>query len=112
MNLKMRLVIAVALFVPTPSHALDDLANGKRLAVQWCSSCHLVTPDQKQAKVDVPPFMTIAKRSEEDLDQLPAFLADPHSKITKFNQSHQMPNFNLSRQAISDLVAYIRSLKP
>ena len=115
MNLRTRLaiaVLAVALLAPVSSHALDDVANGKRLALQWCSSCHLVTPDQKQAKADVPPFMTIAKRSEEELGLLPTFLADPHSKITNFNLSQQMPNFNLSRQSIADLVAYIRSLKP
>ncbi len=111
MNLRTYLAITISLtvlLVPRPSHALDDLANGKRLATQWCASCHLVTPDQKQAKADVPPFMTIANRGEEELLRLPLFLANPaHSK-----PGTQMPDFNLSRQAIADLVAYIRSLKP
>jgi cytochrome c1 len=67
-----------------------------------------VTPDQTRASADAPPFKTIAKRSEEALDRLPFFLADPaHMK-----PGTKMPNFNLSRQAIADLVAYIRSLKP
>ncbi len=95
-------VSAVALLAPDALHALDDVANGKRLATQWCSSCHLVTPDQDRANADAPPFMTIAKRSEEALDRLPSFLTNPHPK---------MPNFNLSRQEIGDLVAYIRFLK-
>lgn len=110
MKSKMQLAITVtvlALVSPAPSHALDDVANGKRLANQWCASCHLATPEQKEAKADVPPFMTIANRAEEELQRLPLFLANPaHSK-----PATQMPDFNLSRQAIADLVAYIRSLK-
>lgn len=85
------------------AHALDDARNGKRLAAKWCASCHLVSPDQTIASADAPPFMTIAKRSEEDLARLSSFLKDPHPK---------MPNLGLSRQAIADLIAYIRSLKP
>ena len=56
-----------------------------------------------RSSADAPPFMTIARRSDEEFDRLPAFLMDHHPK---------MPNFNLSRQEISDLVAYIHSLKP
>jgi cytochrome c2 len=101
-------VMAVALVTPAPSFALDDLANGKRLATQWCASCHLVAQDQAKASTDAPPFMTIAKRPEKDLEKLPTFLANPaHTK-----PGTQMPNFDLSRQKISDLVAYIRSLNP
>lgn len=86
-----------------PAHALEDPANGKRLAEQWCSPCHLVTPDQTKAIPAAPPFMTIAKRRDTELEQLETFLADPHPV---------MPNLSLSRQEITDLVAYIRSLKP
>ena len=91
-----------------PAQALDNVPNGKRLAIQWCASCHLVSPDQAKASVDAPPFMTIAKRTEEELVRLPLFLANPaHTK-----PGTPMPNFNLSRQEIGDLAAYIRSLKP
>lgn len=111
MNRRMLLAIAVstvAFLAPASSHALDDVSNGRRLATQWCATCHLVTPDQNKASADAPPFLTIAKRSQEELDLLPSFLANPaHMK-----PGTQMPNFNLSRQAIGDLVAYIRSLKP
>ncbi len=112
MNWKMRLTIAVWAAVlaaaPGSAHALDDASEGKRLATQWCASCHLVTPDQASASADAPPFLTIAKRSQEELDRLASFLANPaHMK-----PGTQMPNFSLSRQEIGDLVAYIRSLKP
>ena len=85
-----------------PALALENPANGKALAGQWCSSCHLVTSEQTSASADAPPFMTIAKRPDEEFERLSVFLLDPHPK---------MPNFNLSRQAITDLLAYIRSLR-
>lgn len=91
-----------------PANALDDVSNGKRLATQWCASCHLVKPEQTKASAGAPPFMTLAKRTEEELVRLPIFLANP----THAKPGTQMPNFNLSRQEIGDLVAYIRSLKP
>ncbi len=107
MNWRTRLAtaatVAALMTAPGPAHALEDASEGKRLATQWCASCHLVTPDQASASADAPPFMTIARRSEEALGRLPSFLTDPHPK---------MPNFNLSRQEIGDIVAYIRSLKP
>jgi len=98
------IVIAMVfcLILPPSAAAFESPANGRALAEQWCSSCHLVTPEQTRASADAPPFMSIAKRSDVELGRLASFLIDPHPK---------MPNFSLSRQQISDLVAYIRSLK-
>lgn len=105
--LKTAVPIISLLGMVVPANALDDITNGKLLATQWCASCHLVKTDQTKASAGAPPFMTLAKRSEEELARLPTFLANPaHSK-----PGTQMPNFNLSRQEIGDLVAYIRSLK-
>jgi mono/diheme cytochrome c family protein len=112
MNFKKLLGAAVSMVslwgLAFPANALDDISNGKHLATQWCATCHLVKPEQTKASASAPPFMTLAKRTEEELLRLPTFLANPaHSK-----PGTQMPNFNLSRQEIGDLVAYIRSLKP
>lgn len=97
-------LFAGLLFLPAmPVKALYQASNGKVLAQKWCASCHLVSPDQVEASADAPPFATIAKRSDEELDRLQSFLIDPHPV---------MPNFSLSRDQITDLVAYIRSLKP
>lgn len=78
-----------------------DPARGGRLAEQWCSSCHLVSPTQKTAG-EAPPFATIAKRSPDEIAALAGFLADPHPP---------MPNLSLTREDIRDLLAYIASLK-
>ena len=72
------------------------------MAEQWCSACHLVSPTQKQANVDVPTFASIARRLPGEADVLAGFIANPHPP---------MPNLNLSRQDIQDLLAYIATLK-
>lgn len=94
--------VVSCLLLMTPAHAAGDAANGKQLAERWCASCHLVSPDQKQAMADVPPFATIAKRPDDELEGLRGLLATPHPN---------MPDMNLTRREIADLVAYIRSLR-
>ena len=44
----------------------------------------------------------VTRWQDEEFERLSVFLLDPHPK---------MPNFNLSRQEITDLLAYIRSLR-
>ncbi len=103
-NFGLTAVLLGALFIlpGTTAGAAFEAANGKTLAEKWCSSCHLVSPDQAKASADAPPFASIAERTDEDLDRLAFFLLDPHPV---------MPNFSLSRDQITDLVAYIKSLK-
>jgi mono/diheme cytochrome c family protein len=83
-----------------PAQAADP-TTGSRLARQWCASCHLVsdraTPSIQQGP---PPFKSIAQaRSAEELR---TFLSQPHGA---------MPNLDLSRAEIDDLIAYIQSLR-
>lgn len=86
--------------LPNPVSAAGNAENGLRLARQWCVSCHIVTRDDPRgAATDVaPPFPSLRTRSE---DELRAFLVAPHPP---------MPNFNLPREQIEDLVAHIRSI--
>ena len=85
-----------------PAHAGGDAARGAVIAKRWCVNCHVVSADQTSAKVDVPTFADIARRRQDDR-ALSRFLVDPHPP---------MPNLNLTRQEIDDVVAYIRSLDP
>jgi hypothetical protein len=57
--------------------------QGETLAKRWCTGCHLVAGDQKNATTEAPPF-------------------DPHPK---------MPNMELSRDEASDIAAYIKTLR-
>ena len=77
-------------------------AQGKAIAERWCSACHMVSPSQSQVHVDVPTFPSIARKLPAEADVLAAFLANPHPP---------MPNLNLTRRDIQDLLAYIATLK-
>lgn len=91
----------LTLVAVSPAFAAADIAQGKKIAKRWCASCHVVSPDQNQASVDVPTFCDIAQRKSGG--ELKTFLMDPHPK---------MPDMSLTRQEIADIVAYIELLKP
>jgi mono/diheme cytochrome c family protein len=79
-----------------------DADHGADLAKRWCATCHVVDSNQKQASADVPPFATIAHKSDFTPEKVAFFLLDPHPK---------MPNFPLSRGEAADIAAYIGSLR-
>ena len=87
---------SLMLLVATPSAwAAGDAVQGKATAERWCATCHVVAPGGRGADV-APDFATIAR--QRDADYLRGFLSRPHPP---------MPRFELSRQDIDDLVAYI-----
>lgn len=102
MSLAKLLLSALACFAVLPSvaWAAGDAANGHALVRIWCSSCHVV--DAEGGGKDVaPPLPEIARRQAPDQLQARAFLAAPHPP---------MPNFDLAREQIDDIVAYLNSL--
>lgn len=82
------------------AHAAGDAARGQALANTWCASCHLVDPNGT-GKDTAPPFPQIAKQGLPDQDEARAFVTAPHPP---------MPNFDLTRDQIDDIVAYLNSL--
>lgn len=99
----MRLAAAVALASAAGAAPVlgADANNGERLALRWCSPCHVVSPAQVQASADAPTFVTIARRPGFSADKLAYFLLEPHPK---------MPNMGLTRTDAADLAAYIEKL--
>ncbi len=96
-------VTAVALLLAGPSPALSANGNaeaGKRLAQQWCSSCHQVEPTAA-ARDTAPPFASLGVQKGKDPGWIRAWLANPHPP---------MRDIALSRQQIDDVVAYLQSL--
>jgi mono/diheme cytochrome c family protein len=79
-----------------------DASNGKRVAVRWCATCHVVAPDQRNAYADAPPFREIASRPNFSESGLVTFLLNPHAK---------MPNMSLTRVEADDIAAYMRTLR-
>jgi mono/diheme cytochrome c family protein len=108
----MRAVLLVVLFVVVltwasgvvPAATLPgDIGAGARLALDWCSGCHVVAARQTRPVVDgVPSFFAIAKDPRTTEFRLRAYLQTPHPV---------MPNFQLSRQQTDDLVSYILHFK-
>lgn len=85
------------------AHGADRVA-GKKLALQWCAACHIVSEDQARASsVSLPSFYDMAKDPEWSEAALATFLADPHPN---------MPDMNLGTIETANLAAYIRSLAP
>ena len=104
MSFMKSLTIALISLLLISGHSLaaGQANSGKQIAVQLCASCHLVTEEQKSALADVPTFAAVSAKYGEEVDFLVGFLADPHPP---------MPNFNLTRREIRDLLAYIKSLR-
>jgi mono/diheme cytochrome c family protein len=95
------LVIVPSMLGFTERPLVEDPAAGERLAVRWCSSCHLVKPSQAQANADVPSFSGIARTSNFSAESVATFLLTPHPK---------MPSYSLSRIEARAIASYIESL--
>ncbi|HYD70822.1 c-type cytochrome [Azospirillum sp.] len=77
-----------------------DARNGRAIAERWCTACHVVA--EGQAGSDAAPSLPqVARNRATDQRWLRAWLTDPHPP---------MPNLNLSRGDIDDLVAYLERL--
>lgn len=100
-----KLLIGAGLFIgltAVPDAASADAQRGEIIAERWCSACHLVGPDQVRAIDGVATFEEIAQRHDVTAEGLRAFLVSPHPV---------MPDMALTRDEISDIVAYIESLQ-
>lgn len=93
------LILLSCALVPTfPAYGAGDAAEGERLAKRWCAGCHAV----EQAGSDLaPPLQTIARKPGRDEGYLFLWLSDPHPP---------MPQLQLSRQEIGDIIAYLQTL--
>ena len=83
------------------AQAAGNAQAGHSLARLWCSSCHIVD-ESGEGRDTAPPFATIANSRHADDRWLRGWLIQPHPP---------MPNFNLSRQEIDDITAYLSSLR-
>ena len=92
------LIAAAAL--PGIAWAAGDAARGEALAQTWCANCHLVEPNSA-ARDSAPPLRENARRGAPDQIVARTFLNAPHPP---------MPNFDLARPQIDDIVAYLKSL--
>jgi mono/diheme cytochrome c family protein len=94
-------LLFVMLLLSPSAHAAGDAVFGQEIATTWCSACHHMD-DAVTAADGARPFAAMARDPKVTPDRLRGFLVKPHG---------QMPELNLTRQEIENLVAYIESLK-
>jgi len=98
--MKLLATLTALAILSNPAWAAGDAARGHALAAVWCSNCHAVDADGN-GKDTAPPFAVIARQGWPDQRLARAFIEAPHPP---------MPNFDLARSQIDDIVAYLNSL--
>jgi mono/diheme cytochrome c family protein len=88
------------LLLSMPALAQGDSGVGRELVRRWCTTCHVV--DLEGTGTDAgPPLPALLAGKQRSTDEIQGWLADPHPP---------MPNLDLSRQEIDDILAYLESL--
>lgn len=100
------LVVSAAILATTaPIAGAQDvhgsIAGGRRLAEQWCASCHQLGAGAP-AKPGVPTFVQVAQLASSTELALRVFLRTSHA---------DMPNIQLSQADTDDLIAFVLSQK-
>jgi mono/diheme cytochrome c family protein len=90
----------IALAAAAPVRAQGDPEVGRELALRWCTSCHVVDHEGRGADAG-PALPALLGDGQRTADELRGWLAAPHPP---------MPDFDLTRQEIEDIVAYLESL--
>jgi mono/diheme cytochrome c family protein len=97
---------------PPSDRETGTAAAGRKLALEVCATCHVVSADQARAPVLKPPapsFLEIAARPDLTEASVRRFLADAHGQARR---NSAMPAFLLPGLKIDAVVAYFLSLKP
>ena len=80
----------------------DALAHGRAVAEAWCANCHVVAPGARSGGDAAPSFASIANRTR-DADALRRWLGQRHKD--------SMPNYDLTRAEVEDVISYLLSLR-
>jgi mono/diheme cytochrome c family protein len=106
------LALPLAAVIPARGQEAGTAAAGRKLALEVCASCHVVSADQARAPVLNPPapgFAEIAARPDLTEATVRRFLAEAHGQSRR---NTAMPAFLLPSSQIDAVVAYLMSLKP
>ena len=93
------LIFLLVMLVTEVSAQAGDATIGRKIAEQWCISCHSVNP--MTARDVVKSFPAMAKDATKTENYLRNWLLQPHPS---------MPDFNLARDDVDHIVAFVRSL--
>lgn len=99
------LLLAGAMLLVFTGIALADGSpeRGAMLAKRWCAACHVVSADQTSASADAPSFAALGASGRMTPEVLADYLAMPGTVHGR------MPDFQLGRGDIADLVAHAKA---
>ncbi len=89
----------------------DEVSQGHHVAVEICSICHVAAPDQAHLPLlepPAPPFASIAQRPDINAQSLTKFITTTHRGL---DHPAGMPNPDLADFQVTEVVAYILSLR-
>jgi mono/diheme cytochrome c family protein len=95
-----RHVMLFAAALGAQSAIAADEENGRRLAQQHCSTCHVVEPGSRRELANSPPFETIARKFGSAPELIAFAILSPHPRM----------NLMPSRRDAQDIAAYIATL--
>lgn len=95
------LLLGAGLCGPSALAQTVSAERGKAVAGQWCTDCHSTGATAEAGDVGPTFDEIIAGRSP---DYIRGFLSNPHVRGS-------MPPFDLARQHIEDIIAYMQSLR-
>ncbi len=99
-------VLGLGLVLPVVSPgAAQDPAAGKEIAQRLCARCHAVAPGMASPTENAPPFASFGR--DWPVSDLQEALAEG---ILVGHSDPPMPEFVLTPQEISDLIAYLESI--
>ena len=95
--------VTTAAFSQTSPPHVPTVVAGRAIAQKLCSSCHL-TPDAPESpvKVGIPSLSALANKPEQTPETIALRLIAP---------PHPMPDMQLTRGEIADVVAYLATLR-
>jgi mono/diheme cytochrome c family protein len=97
------LLASAVILVFDRSAFAQAIGAGELIAKTQCASCHTTDSNGPMAGSGaVPSFSSIANTGGTTTTSLEVFLSTPHAR---------MPNYSLSRSEISNICAYIMSLR-
>jgi mono/diheme cytochrome c family protein len=89
-----------------------EMNDGRRIANQICSACHVVADDQRfppLLNTPTPSFKEIANRSDVNAKELQKFITTTHWDVQ--STSMRMPSQMLSKEETAAVSRYILSLR-
>jgi len=97
-----RLLAVLCFFAASAPLRAQDAAAGAGVARKHCSGCHQTQEQPRPILGFAPAFVKIADTKGMTQTSIEVFLKTPHEV---------MPNYVLSEREISDVAAYIASLR-